>query len=141
MIVVAIVVILAALVANPFIGFRNQQALSGAAEEILSVLQQVRVKTLTAEGGSQYGVHFSSNQVTIFAGAIYNPGNPANQSSDLSSAVTISNINLTGGGSDVIFQKLTGVTSQSGTIVVALSSDASETKTVTINGNGISDVN
>lgn len=138
---IAIIVIIAVLVINPFTGFRNSQALSGTAEEILSALQQARVKTLTAEGGSQYGVHFSSSQVVVFAGAAYNASSPSNQNINLSSVVSISSVNLAGGGSDVIFQKLTGITGQTGTVVVQLNSDATKTKTITINGNGISDVN
>ena len=141
MIVIAILGIIAVLVINPFTGFRNSQTLSGTTEEILSALQQARVKTLTAEGGSQYGVHFSNNQVVVFTGVTYNASSPSNQNISLNSILTISSIDLTGGGADIIFQKLTGATSQNGTVVVRLNSDMTQTKTITINSNGISDVN
>ena len=140
-IALAILGVIATLVINPFTSFRDHQVLNGAVEEILASLQQARVKTLSSEGGNQYGIHFASNQVVLFAGTTYDPVNPSNQDIGLSSSVTISGISLAGGSSDIVFQKLTGVTNQSGTVTIELNSDPTLVKTVTINSNGISDVN
>lgn len=140
-IVLAIIVLVATLAFNPFTNFRNEQALNGAAEEILSTLQQARGQTIASTGDSQYGVHLTATQLVVFTGSTYSVGAATNQTIELNSLVTLGPITLAGGGSEVVFERLTGATSQSGTLVVALKSDAAKTRTITINGNGISDVN
>jgi len=48
---------------------------------------------------------------------------------------------LAGGGVDVIFQRLTGETVQSGTVTMALVASTTRTKTVTIYGTGLFQTN
>ncbi|MBI2100190.1 MAG: prepilin-type N-terminal cleavage/methylation domain-containing protein [Candidatus Vogelbacteria bacterium] len=141
LIVGAILVIILKIVFNPFTAFRNQQALKGAVEEVLSTLQQARGQTIASTGDSQYGVHLAGTQVVLFTGSVYNAGSATNYVTTLSSLVNLGNISLAGGGSDIIFQRLTGATSQTGSLVISLKSDASQTKTISINSNGVSDVN
>ncbi len=129
------------VITNPFANFRNEQVLNGAVEEVLSTLQQARGQTIGSTADSQYGVHLESARIVLFAGASYNQNASTNQFVNLSPLVTLDTISLAGGGSEVIFQRLTGATSQSGSLMIALKSDAAKTRTITINSNGISDVN
>jgi hypothetical protein len=50
-------------------------------------------------------------------------------------------INLAGGGSDIVFSRITGDTANNGTIVIQLTSDSSKQKTISINSLGIIGVN
>jgi hypothetical protein len=104
------------------------------AEQVLSTLAAAREKTLAGINNSQYGVHFQSDRLILFRGASY-PGTTV-QTIDLDSTITIPTITLAGGGTNVIFNRLTGATAQTGTIVVRLASDATQSIIITIAATG-----
>lgn len=135
--VIAITVLLMGIVAVSFRSLNERSVLDGAVNESLSALADARSSTLASIGGSQYGVHFETNSVTIFTGASYVPGAAANRTTTLSPLVEISGITLAGGGSDVIFERLTGATTQSGTITLRLTGDVSQTRVIRIEPSGI----
>ncbi len=137
LVAVAVVAILAAIATVSLSGLRERQALAQGAEEVRSLLLRARSRSLAAEGDSVYGLHLSASSVTIFRGATYSGGAATNETHDLDPLITIAAYSLAGGGADVVFDKRTGATSNSGTITVALVSDASETSTVTIRATGL----
>lgn len=140
--VVAIMAVLAAIVVSPFAQFRNSKVLDTAGENALSILTKARGNTLSSKNSYQYGVHFESSQMVLFRGATYNPSDTNNEIVALDNALEISSINLAGGTSDdVIFDRLTGKTSQDGEIVIRVKSDTSKTRTITINATGVASVN
>jgi|SRR3989344_52070 len=141
LVVVAIMALLMVVVSTPFVEFRHNKILDTVTENILSVLSKARGNTLASKDAYQYGVHFENTQVVLFRGAIYNSSDMANEISLLDEALEISSISLIGGGADVLFDRLTGKTSQGGTIVVRVKSNTSKTKTITVNGTGIASVN
>ena len=134
----SILFVLALIVMNTFVSFKKNEGLTMDTDTIVSVLRQARNQTLTSKNSSNYGVHITSTKVTLFTGSTYSSGNANNQDFVLSSNDTILTITLTGGGSDVIFNRLTGETSQNGTVVVS-ASGISGTKTVTIYKTGLVD--
>lgn len=134
--VLAILTVLTAIVFATFIQFRKQQALGKDAELIVEVLEQAHSQTLSSQNSSQYGVHFSSSQITLFVGGTYSAGAGTNQSYAINSTDTILTISLNGGGNDVVFNRLSGESSQYGTVVVS-SPTASATRTVTIYKTGV----
>lgn len=136
LIAIAILGILSGIVINSLVSFRKNQALQKDTELVVELLNQARNQTISTKNLSQYGVHFTSTTVTIFTGPTYSNGATGNQVFTLNSTDTILSITLTGGGSDVIFNRLTGETSQNGTIVVS-SPGITETKTVTIYKTGV----
>ena len=75
--------------------------------------------------------------VVLFKGAGYSSGAQDNISLTLNEEVKISAIALTGGGSDVVFKKLTGATTQNGTVTLASIRDGTKTKVITIEATGI----
>lgn len=141
LIVIAIVLIITTFAFNPFTNFRNQEALTGAVEEVLSTLATARNQTLASVGDSQYGVHLSASQVVLFTGATYNSADTTNKITTLNSLIEIANISLVGGDVDIVFQRLTGTTGQSGSLVLRLKAAPSQSRTINLNVNGISDVN
>jgi prepilin-type N-terminal cleavage/methylation domain-containing protein len=139
-IVIAIMSLLMGLAVSTFITYRKREAFNKDTETVTEILTQARAQTLQSKGGLQYGVHFATSQVTLFSGTAYATSTVSNSVYPLISTDLILNISLTGGGSDVIFKRLTGETDQNGTIVVDVPS-LSQTKTVTIYKTGLIDSN
>lgn len=135
-IVIAIIVLVATIIVIPFSQFRNRQTLDGAAEEFSSLIALARAKTMSSEGNARYGIHFTSSSASLFQGASF-PGDneSANIVVNLSALVSIS-YTLAGGGADMIFQRLTGDTTQSGTIIISLVADNTQQRVLTVETTG-----
>jgi type II secretory pathway pseudopilin PulG len=131
--------ILAAIIVPNLSQFHKQQVLQDTSENIISLLNEARNNTISSKNSSSYGVRFQADKAILFAGLSYSDS-PTNKQINLDSSVTIpgsGGINLNGGGSDVIFDRITGDTAEYGTIVIRLASDASKQKTVTISKIGV----
>lgn len=137
---IALVAIITAVALTPLRDYRASVAVRTQAESIASFLSEAKTKTLSSYNASRYGVHFTSTSYTLFSGSTYDSGDSQNIVSTLSDA-TLSSINLTGGGSDVIFDRLLGTVSAYGTIVITSTSDATQTKTITVTKSGAISVN
>lgn len=135
-VVLGILFVLSAIGLNTIVDYRKNQAFNRDTETVIEILGQARSQTLSSKNASQYGVHFATSTVTLFAGSSYVSGSPTNVDFPLFSTDLILSIMLTGGGKDVIFNRLTGETDQNGTIVVDVPS-LSQTKNVTIYKTGI----
>ncbi len=116
--------------------FRRTSLLNSGGEIAVSILQRARSQTLSSSGASVYGVHAGSDRLTIFKGTTYNPSSPDNRETMLPSGVEVSAVALNGGGVDVIFDRLTGATSQYGTVTLRSQWD-SQTRTISILTTGI----
>ncbi len=141
LIVLAVMGIILGIIYGSFSGFRNQQILNSGTEDVLSVLNQAHSKTLAAKSGYRYGVHMASTTVTLFQGATYNAGAASNQVITLASGAIVMNTAVVGGGLDVVFDRLTGKTSQPGTIRLEVANNPSKNRTITITSTGIIGVN
>jgi hypothetical protein len=75
----------------------------------------------------------------LFEGNSYDSSDTNNRVTDLNSAVTISNITLSSGGSDVVFQRLTGESTVSGSVVLTLVGTTTS-RTISIQATGISNI-
>ena len=99
-----------------------------------------RSRATASVGGMAYGVRFEAQSVTLFRGGAYVPGAPDNIVLTLSSRVTIADISLEGGATEVVFDRLTGKANVSGTVTVALAADASATRVIRIEASGLSSI-
>ena len=135
LIVVAIAGIIALIAFGAFTSFNRTAAVNSAVQIAISALEEARTKTLASQNQSVYGVHFDTESVTVFVGNTYDPFSPDNRVRTFPTPVTVTNISLNGGGSDVVFKRLSGVTDQFGSI--DLSSASSMVRTVTIDKTGI----
>lgn len=123
-----------------FMGFNvwgRERILDGAAAEVAGALREARSQTLASIGGTSYGVHLSSTDVTIFTGTSYVSGASTNRTIGLNPRVALSS-SLTGGVTDVTFARLTGKPSATGTVTISLVADASQSRTITIEQSGLS---
>src|SRR3989338_7585244 len=132
LIALAIAAILFVFVYEVFVNYNRGQALEKSSAGVAAILNEARGKTLAGRGAAQYGIHFAADSVTFFTGAIYSPVTTTNKTERLNSLVEISNIALNGGGSEVIFKKLTGATEQYGMVTLRDKNDGAGTMTITI---------
>jgi hypothetical protein len=100
------------------------------------------MRSISALNDTNYGVHFESDKITVFAGDIFVTGDPTNKVVDLPDGIEIfvDNIDLAGNptanGYNLIFDRLTGTTNNSGTIEIRLVKDTDKIKQVVINSEG-----
>ncbi len=134
-IALAIVLLVGALIAIPLARFKNNQLLVSSAEQIISALREARANTLAAKNDTVHGVHFESGRFVIFSTS-WSEGAAGNTVTYFQEPVYLPTISLSGGGSDVLFTRLTGKTSQPGTLVLQLEGNASSQKTITIDASG-----
>jgi Tfp pilus assembly protein FimT len=144
--IVIAIAILAALVtisAYSFLALSRRSAVDVSASIVRSVLSEARSKSLAGEVGDRYGVQFSSSSVTMFKGSTYSSSASTNIVTSINSKVTISNVALASGvrcsGATciIVFNRLTGETSQAGTSTITLIGSDSSSTTVTVYGTGI----
>ena len=139
LIVIAIIATLSGLSFSAFHNLNASRALEREAGRVVAELQKARSLTISSKNNAQFGVHVQSSQVTLFQGTTFIAGSSTNSVTSINPLVTISSISLQGGVSDVIFQRITGKTSGSGTLVVSRIG-TSAIKTITIYATGLIDV-
>lgn len=136
-IIISILVLIIGFSASSFNLLNKSQALNKSADFVGTVLRQARSQTLSSKNISQYGVHFDTSQIVLFDGPTYNANNVTNIAFPLNYLVNISDVTLAGAGREVIFDRLTGDTSQTGTVKLILISNPSSAVTINISGTGL----
>ncbi len=124
-----------------FTSFRNTQVLQGETSQALLMINKARSNTLNSKGDSEYGVRINANQLILFKGAAFASSSPDNEAHILHSAVAIPNVALTGGGLDIIFDRLTGETQNDGSLIISLKSNPAKKNTVFVNKTGVTSQN
>jgi prepilin-type N-terminal cleavage/methylation domain-containing protein len=135
--VISVAVLLAGVMVFPLTKFRDNKLLISTSEVIYSVLNEARSNTTAAKNDFQYGIHFESNSATLFRGTTYSAGDANNEKINLQNVITLSQISLNGGGSDVLFNRLTGSTNNFGSLKVQLTKDSSVFRTINIEKTGV----
>lgn len=135
LITVAVITILGSIALVSFNASRNVRDLSTTEQNVLSVLRLAQSKTLAGENDSAWGVHLESNQITLFQGSTY-ASSPLKQTYALPDSVEVTGVLLNGGGSDVIFKRVTGETDQTGTFTLNVIANPSHSRSITVNGSG-----
>jgi len=140
MIVIVIMTILLTIVLTSFSNLNKSQALDKTSSYVASIIEEARGNTLFSKNDSQYGVKFETSRIIMFKGSTYSSSNPDNVIYDLNNLVTISNISLSGGGSEIVFDRLTGNPSQTGTLTLSLVTSTSTKAYVSFSKTGIVEV-
>ncbi len=97
-------------------GFRNfvdYERLQTATQDLVTTLADARSATLASEYGAQFGVYIESTRITRFRGATYSGLSPFNQVVELRGVVATTSLS---DGPSIVFARLTGTTTNSGTI-------------------------
>ncbi|MDD3662826.1 MAG: hypothetical protein PHT84_03095 [Candidatus Pacebacteria bacterium] len=136
LVIIVILFLLTIIVVPRLIDFQREQALKNTTENIISLLNQAKTDSLSSLNSSNYGVHFTTNSAVYFVGDTFNSSDLNNYQIDFDSGVAISEINLNGGGDDVIFPKLTGDPIGYGTITLYLTSVPDRQKIISVSQTG-----
>lgn len=113
---VAVLVLLAMFIFGALASFRESASLDQAVDVSLELLRDARSRTLGAEGGLPYGVHFASTTATLFSGGVYQAGGADNIVEAFPPLVEISVIALGTTTNSVVFEQLTGNATATGTV-------------------------
>ena len=135
--------VVAILTAGALVSYRSASGgveLKTNAFKVVDVLNLARQRTIASLGASSYGVHFEASQFVLFKGADYSALDSDNIFYVLPDALEIADIVLVGGGSEVVFDRVTGKTAQSGSLKARLASDTSKFKTINILSSGRADI-
>lgn len=135
--VVAMTVMVSAIMFFSFASYGSNEAISKDQGRVVSVLEKARAMTLDSYKSAQYGVHFATSTVTIFTGSTYNVSSSTNIVLTLNPKVKIKTVALSGGGSNIIFNRLSGETNQMGTTTLSLVADSTTTRTITVFATGL----
>lgn len=132
----AIIMIVGGIILGPLSQFRTQKTLDAAVEEVFAAFSRAHIDTISSLHDMQYGVHFDADQVVYFEGTTYIPGALTNSAYQLNSAIEIGSMSLSPSGSDVVFERLTGGTSNFGTLEVRAKNNPAMKAVVTVNATG-----
>lgn len=140
LLVLGIIVLLVLVIVPNLSKFHKQQVLKNTTEDVISLINEARNNTISSLNSSNYGIRFYENKVEMFAGITYI--SPIKEI-QFDNVVLIPNdgINLSGGGDDIMFERITGNTNQYGTILIQLESDSERQNTITVNKLGIVSTN
>lgn len=137
LVVVAILGILLTIATPAFSKFRQRSILNVETEEIISIVNQARIFTMSSRGDKQYGVHFDADKVVLFEGGTYTVGASSNKQHIFSPVVTLSPIVISGGGFNIVFERLTGATTQNGTTTLFVVGDTQASSTIVVSPSGL----
>ena len=139
--VVVVVGIIVSMGFSSYISWQKQVRLINTKEEIKSVLVRAQQQATAAMDNKAWGIHLATTSYALFSGDFYDVDNISNQVWDFQgievfSASTTFADGAGGRGSDVIFAKFTGLTVNTGTIDLLVSSNPSTTTTIDISSSG-----
>jgi len=137
LVAVSILVAVSTFVFNSLSSFGKHNSLKFAAAKVAGGLEEARNATQSAKNDVRHGVHFETNKIVIFEGSTYSAGASSNKVILLSPGVEIASVELNGGGSDVIFDKLTGGTEQFGTTTLSITASSTASTTLFIHKTGL----
>ncbi|MEK7558366.1 MAG: prepilin-type N-terminal cleavage/methylation domain-containing protein [Patescibacteria group bacterium] len=138
LLVLSVLAIIFTIAISPFSSFRDTQSLNSAAIQIVSLLNEARSATVASKESSQYGVHFEIGRAVYFKGTMFSEPSSYNKEIILDASIEVSVITLEGGGNDVVFEQLTGETSNYGSITLEAKGSAGRQKKITVFRTGIS---
>jgi prepilin-type N-terminal cleavage/methylation domain-containing protein len=140
LVTLSLMLILTLIITSAFSKFKKSQSVDKGTNQVISLIQKARYETLSAKNNVAYGVHFDANQAVLYSQA-YNASSTSNEKFALDPYITISQVTLNGGGSDMLFIKFSGETNAYGTVIVSLASASTTKKTITVYQSGLVDSN
>src|SRR3989338_1858249 len=98
LVVIVVLGIIFSVALSQFSKFRENQVLKTAVNDVLSSLNKARSQTLSSLNSSEYGVHFQSDRVIIFKGAVFSAEDPDNETISILAPAAIFDVTLNGVG-------------------------------------------
>lgn len=135
LVVVGIIAFISSISLISISSLSRREALSANSAALATRLRDARARTLASVGGMQYGVAVATTSITFFRGSTYDPASTTNDVFDLSVYVHASTTLGT-----VVFERITGNASASGTIEMFLVGDPTQKKMITVQTSGLINV-
>ena len=132
----AIIIVLATLLGSVLSSFGESNKLTEADSGVIGMLRDARARTMSSQSASNFGVHFENSKVVLFQGNVYDQFGASNEDYILPFGTEISTITLSGGVDDIVFTRLYGTTTASGTVIIRSTGDTTKTRTVTVFSTG-----
>ena len=120
-IVTAVILVVSSIILRSYARFNSAITIRSEVGRITSIIYKAKSDSMAGLGDTQHGVHFESDRAVAFRGDTYTVGLPDNEEHPLQENVSISNISLSGGGNNIVFDRLTGTTLNAGSILVSIS--------------------
>lgn len=130
LIVMAVLIIIAGLSSVYLVSFSKNVGGTDGRAILKQTYNTSRSNSMANLDDTSWGLHLESGRVVVFPGATYNSSEPKNIYKVLPSHTTLA-WTVTGGGSDIIFNKNSSVTVNSATLTL----NSTEASTVTLNIN------
>ncbi len=131
LVTVAIVAVLTTVSVVSFSTYLRRENLLANRSALLSGLREARSRTLASIGGSQYGVKIDADRFTVF------PGSTFSSSTADASYMFSQGVKITTTIPVVVFTRVTGNASASGTIEMFLTNDPETKKLVYVQNTGL----
>jgi Tfp pilus assembly protein FimT len=131
---IAIMMVMISIGITVFYSSKKAATLTASSDGVISTLEQARSNALSGKDGSDYGVRFSTSTYTFFTGDTYNSSDSSNIIYQTNAGTTITS-SLGGSGNTVVFYRLTGLPSATGTVTVSQQSP-SKSHVITIGSQG-----
>lgn len=139
LIVIAILAVLLVTILPSFMNFRRSSLLNAETMEVVTLINRARLLSVSSKGDDQYGVHFETSKIVLFKGTAYVATSTTNEAHVFGTGLTMSTTTINGGGSEVVFDKVTGATTQNATTTLLVTGTTSSS-TVLIYGTGVATV-
>lgn len=141
LIILGVMLVLIIIIAPKLIDFNREQSLKNTTENIIAILNQAKNDSLSSLNSNNYGVHITSDSAIYFTGDTFDPDDSTNIEVIFDSGVAINEINLNGGGDDIIFPRLMDDVLGFGTFNIYLTSVTSRHKIISVSKTGSISVN
>lgn len=139
LIVISILAVLLTIVVSSFSSFRRSSVLNTEVQELVTVINRARLLSVSSKNDQQFGVHLESGKVVLFEGSTYSAGASTNETHTFNSMLTLSPVVVSGGGAEVLFEKVTGATAQNATTTLLVTGTTAST-TVVIRPTGVATI-
>lgn len=140
-VVLAVLALILAIAMSTYLSNQQLPQLNNATQEIINILRLAQNQTIASKQNSQYGVYFDTSTLperyVLFKGSSYASRDTAfDQIYTIPVSAEFYQVN-TGGANQVVFDKLTGSTENTGNISLRLTGDHSQTKILYVDSSGI----
>ena len=132
MIGIVVIVVISSIVALNLTRNLSHQALTNTIGDVSALIEEARSRTLSGDHEQTYGVHLESTKAVLFSGTSYDPSALGNKTVKTSSGIVLDSITLAGGGSEILFDAVSGDTDEDGTFIVKKATTDEGEKMVTV---------
>jgi len=136
LVVIAIMAIILSISFYFFSNLNKKEALEKDVAGLTAFIRNARLLSVVSKDASPFGIHLEGGRAVLFEGNIYTAGGVNEKIIAFSKEVYMSSYSLNLGSPDIVFTRLTGNTSDFGTITLSLK-DGSASTTITILRTGV----